>query len=523
MLISGKTYWMIPVDQGITPAVSAPPSAPTTTTNVPWRYDPNVPIIYFNVPAPTTATTAPTFSPTLATTATTAPTLSPMTVQPTVIVAQPPSTSNPTLAATTLPPDPGYTYNMFGELCPIMPLGSVQCAEAADYVSDQTGNNQQGFTSCLDTADCCMCSEILCGEQGGDECIELRVAGLMAAYGNRNIRVYGGERAFAKAKITCSGLESCARSRIVGNSVMELDCGGRSGCQGSTIYIEDPADQFSIYCRATSSCQDMTVSVNFTSTSCDPIELGEIKCLGANACNGMSLTIENNGCRDVVIKSIECRDGSCDYSSWSFFGRQAITIDTCHLPTGALSVPVGSSGLDRCFSGLQELKCSDIMPCMQQTKTITDPRNDFKLVCLDLLACGGSQFTIQVTAAFKPAPIQTINIVCDGRESCKGTNFTVVNHNRVEIEVNVHCTSLGACNGAMFEGSSNVRFTEVICVAVNQCMGCTVNNLPCTTSTTTTLPAGSVPSVPPPNALSQVAPNQAVPSTVYHNNLVPVV
>ena len=158
----------------------------------------------------------------------------------------------------------------------------------------------------------------------------------------------------------------------------------------------------------------MKLTLNFlppAGSTCDPtvtpadIWLGGISCIGVSGCKGMELTINNMGCDNIILESIECRMDTCADARFNFYGTSAIGVQSCELSaTGAQPL-----GLERCFNQLSTLSCPDPGSCMNQQRTLIDPINGFMLSCESDMSCMNAQYTIQITPAEFPTPTEQLS------------------------------------------------------------------------------------------------------------------
>eukprot|EP00486_Rosalina_sp_Unknown_P008990 CAMPEP_0201591826 /NCGR_PEP_ID=MMETSP0190_2-20130828/189882_1 /ASSEMBLY_ACC=CAM_ASM_000263 /TAXON_ID=37353 /ORGANISM="Rosalina sp." /LENGTH=964 /DNA_ID=CAMNT_0048050311 /DNA_START=306 /DNA_END=3200 /DNA_ORIENTATION=+ len=463
-----------------------PPETPVTPGVIPPPITPPG-IIIPGLPG-TGVTPQPTPYPTARPTTTARPTPfpTPYPTMPTPFPTTPRPTPFPTPYPTTpapSPPLPGHIYGAYMQNCP-EPLGTEQCQQIDEWVTDQTGNAPVvGQVTCNAKADCCLCQGIQCGEVGGNSCTALVLSGEKAAYGVQDINVVVDTVAGTPATATCSGLESCKKAILRGNMIAAMRCTGRFGCQQSEIVINNPAPGFTLECGVTSACENSKITLNIlppAGTTCDPLVvndllLGAISCIGVNACRGMELTINNMGCDNVIIESIECRLDTCADARFNFYGTSAIGVQACELPaTGAQPL-----GIERCYSQLASLACPDPGSCMNQQRTLIDPINGFLLSCESEMSCLNADYTIQVTPAEYAVPTEQITIQCNSVQSCQGASFHFTNDNVTPLYVEAFCNAERSCNGATFTTTSNVFLMEIECGSPELCMGCTLNGLPC--------------------------------------------
>eukprot|EP00485_Elphidium_margaritaceum_P012476 CAMPEP_0202688972 /NCGR_PEP_ID=MMETSP1385-20130828/4347_1 /ASSEMBLY_ACC=CAM_ASM_000861 /TAXON_ID=933848 /ORGANISM="Elphidium margaritaceum" /LENGTH=477 /DNA_ID=CAMNT_0049344043 /DNA_START=56 /DNA_END=1489 /DNA_ORIENTATION=- len=387
--------------------------------------------------------------------------------------------------ATTGTPAPGQVYGVYGQFCPVVSGGGpLQCNLGLQTItSDLVSPNTAGSVTCSNTGDCCQCGTIQCGDplQAASPCLSFSMSGDSSAYGVRDIQIYGN----SSAQVQCGGQDSCRNARIVASDIRHLSCSGKHSCQDAEIVVNEPAVEMMIDCGVTSSCENLQLTLNFGSPASaasnvctDPalFEMGEIRCVGVNACRNMTLTVNNYDCKTVVFEMIECRQGSCDGATWNFYGTSPVGIASCSLPNAVLPA---NSGLNRCFTDLQMLSCSQPNACMGQVRTIIDPQTDYKLDCVNTLACSSAQFTIRITPATNAIPVEHLYVYCDGEGSCMNMKLNIINNALSTVYVSVYCSALGACDNAVLTGSVNVEFAEVKCGNLEECANCLYNGQQC--------------------------------------------
>jgi len=200
-----------------------------------------------------------------------------------------------------------------------------------------------------------MCGSIECGTStdiNGDiiPCTMFS-SGNSASSGIQSIVVSGSE-ATGGAEIDCFGDSSCRDTRINGNAVAEICCGGPDGCKNSGMTIIDPLAGFSLECGGERSCDgsriDVIIPESGRGTACPAVKevvvFGVISCGGPQSCLEADITIRNEGCNKVIIEAIECVfEDSCFGTRFNFIGD--IDIAFCELAAGSTTTSIG---LDKC-------------------------------------------------------------------------------------------------------------------------------------------------------------------------------
>eukprot|EP00484_Ammonia_sp_Unknown_P019733 CAMPEP_0197049988 /NCGR_PEP_ID=MMETSP1384-20130603/24994_1 /TAXON_ID=29189 /ORGANISM="Ammonia sp." /LENGTH=499 /DNA_ID=CAMNT_0042482343 /DNA_START=105 /DNA_END=1604 /DNA_ORIENTATION=+ len=411
------------------------------------------------------------------------PIQSPTTEAPTRYPTQPTAPQPPVPAPQ---PITGSGSGAYGQVCN-QPSGTAQCQSTTDFVIDTAANTPPNQISCATDWDCCLCDYIQCGEAtaGGRACEFATFAGNNAAFGVKNIQIYGDPNPAngAATMIECAGDYSCAHTAMQTQGITELNCVGRHSCEGAVIYVEDPGLEFTLECGVTSACENLSIVLEITKpantacTNAGTFVLDNIACVGVDSCKGLSFTVINNGCDNVVVQSIECREGTCNGASFNWYGTSPIGVSSCIFPPQqAMDVP----GLERCFSHLQNYLCGARESCMNQLRTLIDPVNGFRMECSDRSSCAGSSYSIQVSAAAEyTEPTTFYEIKCTGTSACRGMWVDIVNLNAVPVQVDILCQAEGACNDALFTSRNNVVITDVLCDTVEQCDRCTFDGKAC--------------------------------------------
>merc|ERR1712228_1034917 len=212
--------------------------------------------------------------------------------------------------------------------------------------------------------------------------------------------------------------------------ISEVVCSAHYACQNMKMTVMYPYPGFALECGVTGACQGAEIILNLPSDGsvCDPnlrqeYHLGPIECIGIGACNDMKLTIVNDGCYNIVIDSLECRENSCTGAEFEFLGNIQYK------------------------AGLFDIDISE------ETMSRVSPVQNMKARCVGLRACKNSDILITKDVA-----------------------------NTIEVNVEVVCMDRGSCVGATFYGVNGVTFSKIECSDRNFCVGCTVNGRPCFTA-----------------------------------------
>lgn len=268
-----------------------------------------------------------------------------------------------------------------------------------------------------------------------------------------------------------------------GNQLLNLYAVNDNELKVSKIYITDPLPDFSLFCSGSEACKGAQIEIVIPAINViiGDFHIKDIDCSGPKSCDNLQITVRNeNFMGKVIIDNIKCgQPDSCSYASFNFVGN--VDVANCFLgPSGFTT-----SGLSKCFEGLQSLQCNGPNECQNKVLSLTNPSNGFVLECAQSGSCGGSTINIyldtrpwvdQLTGnalsnaepttllqGFKfnaegAASLATINIdnnqrgqmleielvECGAQYSCAGTTFILGKHAQIKT---FDCKVPGACNG----------------------------------------------------------------------------
>jgi hypothetical protein len=391
---------------------------------------------------------------------------------------QPPT---PVLPVTAVPE--GYVYGAHHQLCPLLATQqSTKCTSTADIAYNIAADS----LFCDQYAECCMCSSIQCGKHGVP-CNEISF-GEFGAYGVRDIKVSGNPSpAEPGATIYCQGVESCRGTQIIADHVSALDCQGDKSCEGATVLITDPKPGFVLNCAGLGACSMLQIVIDFSAPPagymCRAVDVKDmfaiegILCSNSAACEGLEITINNEGCDKVLMDTVQCNQyHSCTAAIFNFVGDIDIAFCECG-PSCA-----NTQGLDKCFENLEFLSCPDALSCMGVSKTIMNPMDSFELKCGDVKSCADARFDIVLNAG-TAEPVRFIKgLFLSGESSGQGATFTVENKQgfdvntglAIELEMErIECAGLYSCVDTTFIIGNGVRIGETICAA-GACNNCVI-------------------------------------------------
>jgi len=374
-------------------------------------------------------------------------------------------------------PPAGSAFGAFGQLCKANP--NAVCQTTTDIAS---GPSTPGFVKCEMGYDCCMCQAVDCLN-----CIAF-TAGDSGAFGVKAINIQGRSRG---AQIICQGLESCAETIVSGTKVGEIQVSGDMGLRNAIVTLNEVTNDFKLHCTGMSSCADTSIDIMIPAPApgefCNPapLRIGAINCGGQEACSGMRLRISNQSpCKKVTVDSIACTEAdSCLGANVRFEG--SVSLLDCNLGSSGHSIT--GNGIAHCYANLQGLLCQDPLSCVGITKTLTNPREAFKLHCGALGSCQNGNVLISLLSIDLPYPDPNTGewftytewfdgFYCSGPSSCAGATITIRNDQRgktLEVE-NIECTAPGACTGTQVITGPDVEIVDAKCVPIDACNGCVV-------------------------------------------------
>lgn len=324
-------------------------------------------------------------------------------------------------------------------------------------------------------AECCLCSAVSCGlGMFGTPCTEFMV-GNKGVYGVGDIKVAGSLS--DGVMISCFGTESCALTNMMATNVRSIDCKGDRACEGATVKITDPFTEFKLYCSGKSSCNGLSIHIDFTGPPpgymCAPglneqLQLGQIECLNEASCQNMHFTMDNTGCYQVMLRKLSCvHPTACIQSAFHLIGD--IQLQECELGTSGLT----ATGLEKCYQNLREYQCSKPSACMGMSKTIVNPANGFEFKCGDTSSCEAAHFHFELNAEAQNVN-QLSGFVLGGRHAARGATFTFDNQQREILDIDkIDCSGEGSCSGTRFITGPNVQIGEISCSS-NSCVNCLV-------------------------------------------------
>eukprot|EP01084_Bolivina_argentea_P071563 130063_1 len=262
--------------------------------------------------------------------------------------------------------------------------------------------------------------------------------------------------------VNCKGDGECQGAQIEAMYIEKINCGGRLSRAFAQIRVTDPKTFFSVECHGANACEGLVLEVILTSDSTVK-KFDAIECVSAEACADASISIINRSPNTLIVEELNCKSWrGCAGASFSLFG--SVLFETCRCGANGCLETIG---IDQCFDNLDRLECK-ASGCADQSTTITNPSNGFKLVCDELRSCHDFELTVVINDNAKDFPVQTIQgVSCGYKASCKGLTLNIVNE-QTGIVLNVdsiECMGHDSCVSAVFagNGAGNVVFDGIVC------------------------------------------------------------
>ena len=70
-----------------------------------------------------------------------------------------------------------------------------------------------------------------------------------------------------------------------------------------------------------------------------------------------------------------CATASCSGADFDLIGD--VSLGRCHCGPSCAD----ATGLSACFQNLAKVECNDFQSCLGQVRVVTNPRNDFQMIC----------------------------------------------------------------------------------------------------------------------------------------------
>eukprot|EP01083_Nonionella_stella_P088443 246490_1 len=273
--------------------------------------------------------------------------------------------------------------------------------------------------------------------------------------------------------VVCGAEASCTNSVISADNIESVLCGGEFACYESSYLITNPKNGFSLSCAGFAACKGLHIEILVTNP--DITNFRGVICNSFSACQGISVTINKvvrSGNPNLYIEELSCgASKSCKDASFDLGPN--VHIEHCGCAGGLTLACDNVMGVNNCITGLKKLECVGALePCRGMTETITNPLQDFELICNDANSCQNFDLTIimdgtKPTSSFK-------GIKCGSPTSCTNMRITIVNYdtkNRLNAG-DVHCGSPTACTNVVLD-YYYADVGTIFCGDSSSCTGCT--------------------------------------------------
>jgi len=256
------------------------------------------------------------------------------------------------------------------------------------------------------------------------------------------------------------------RADITINTIGLLGCRAEYACQGAHIYIRNPEEGFSILCSGRGACENLEVEIYVDDP--DISHFRGITCMSAHSCRGMHVTITKTS-GILEIEELMCGAAESCRNAVFDIGPNVEFADC--LCAGKLTLACDNLlGVDSCMAGMNHLECLKPNECKGMVETLTNPGNDFELVCGDIGSCQGMELTVYMDGR-RRGVTRFGGVQCLKDNSCSGLVYNVFNIIRPIIDVGiVNCEKPGSCVNATFNliGAK----ADVSCGDASACTGC---------------------------------------------------
>eukprot|EP00484_Ammonia_sp_Unknown_P000537 CAMPEP_0197022550 /NCGR_PEP_ID=MMETSP1384-20130603/3389_1 /TAXON_ID=29189 /ORGANISM="Ammonia sp." /LENGTH=301 /DNA_ID=CAMNT_0042450609 /DNA_START=62 /DNA_END=964 /DNA_ORIENTATION=+ len=130
----------------------------------------------------------------------------------------------------------------------------------------------------------------------------------------------------------CDGESTCKHAQVSLNRLEKFSCEGYRACYEGDFNFVNVADNFVMQCEGDSSCRGADVHLTFDSGATQQ-SVESIECESSQACEYLSISIDNQSSDTVVIKELKCEGfQSCGYLSFSVSGDVEIEKCICEDP-----------------------------------------------------------------------------------------------------------------------------------------------------------------------------------------------
>lgn len=259
--------------------------------------------------------------------------------------------------------------------------------------------------------------------------------------------------------IVCGSEAACVDATITVDNLESIACVGEYGCYNANILVTNPQNGFSVSCSGFAACKGMNLEIMIT----DPTitKFREISCSSAAACKEMTVTVQKTHSNNVVIEELGCGQAeSCRHAIFDL--GPGISLGSCGCAGGLTMACDNIRGVPSCESGLNKFECVGAKSCEGLVETITNPANNFEIICGDPGSCNAMKLTINIDGS-QSSLKRFKGITCGTQYSCTGMEITVVNTGPNAFDSGkVTCTSPSACKNVKLV-TYNADFNKIDC------------------------------------------------------------
>jgi len=259
--------------------------------------------------------------------------------------------------------------------------------------------------------------------------------------------------------IGCGSEAACVDATITVDNIESISCGGQFGCYNSNILVTNPQNGFTVECAGFAGCSKMNLEIMITDPSITSFR--GISCSSAAACKDMTVTIQKQHSKTVTIEELHCGQAeSCRHALFDF--APGINLKTCGCAGGLSMACDNIRGVPACESGLNKFECVGANGCEGLVETITNPAQDFEIICGDPNSCNSMKLTINIDGS-QPNLSRFKGITCGTQYACTNMEVTIVNTGANLFDAGtVICTSPSACKNVKLT-TYNADFKKIDC------------------------------------------------------------
>merc|ERR1719410_2917684 len=259
--------------------------------------------------------------------------------------------------------------------------------------------------------------------------------------------------------IGCGSEAACVDATITVDNIESISCGGEFGCYNANILVTNPQNGFDVSCAGFAACKGMNLEIMITDPSIT--EFRGISCSSAAACKDMTVTVQKTHANNVVIEELRCGQAeSCRHAIFDL--APGISLGTCGCAGGLTMACDNIRGVPACASGLNKFECVGANSCEGLIETISNPAQDFEIICGDPGSCNAMKLTINIDGSQSNLK-KFKGITCGTQYSCTGMEITVVNTGPNAFDSGkVTCTSPSACKNVKLV-TYNADFSAIDC------------------------------------------------------------